>query len=584
MQPSSATAHLALANFYWASGRLAEAEAPLKTAVHLAPENLLAQRALITFYMAAARSREAEVPLKVMADTLKTADARFALADFYVDARHYDEAAVILKALAASADEYATATIRLAALDYAQERTVEAHRELDAVLVKQPKNVEALTLKARFLSAEGRADEALASAKSAAAADPRAVGTQYLLGTLLTARNRVDDAIAAFQEVLKLNPRVVNAGLQLAQLHMGRGKHDTAVQVAEDAARSAPENRRAQLVLARALLGTRDLVRAEPILTALLAESPQVAAVHSAVGEWLMLKKDVSGARREFERALALAGQSVAAQSRVAQSINTQSLDTQLLDSLRGFAAVAIIQHDTARARAAIDAHLQRSPKNASLLLLASQVHAAAGDTKRQEATLRQLAEVDATSLEAFSGLAGLYVRTGRLEQAKTEYQAISAKQPSSVTAPIMVAMILEAERKPAEAQAAYERVVAAHPQAAVAANNLAWMYAEHGGNLDVAAQLAKTALHEMPRSPEVNDTLGWVYYKMGQPILAVPPFETSTKQDPENAAYWHHLGLAYQKLHKTPQAMDAFTVALKLDPNLPGAAQLNEQVARRRR
>ena len=67
--------------------------------------------------------------------------------------------------------------------------------------------------------------------------------------------------------------------------------------------------------------------------------------------------------------------------------------------------------------------------------------------------------------------------------------------------------------------------VLAASPRAIVAANNLAWLYAENGGNLDVALSLAQTASQQAPDDPKVNDTLGWIFYKKslaGQAVAAL--------------------------------------------------------------
>ena len=74
------------------------------------------------------------------------------------------------------------------------------------------------------------------------------------------------------------------------------------------------------------------------------------------------------------------------------------------------------------------------------------------------------------------------------------------------------------------EARKSYEATVNGPENAPVAANNLAFIYAEQGTNLDVALQLATSAKQGLPDDPSVDDTLGWIYYKKDMPSLAVRP------------------------------------------------------------
>ena len=149
-----------------------------------------------------------------------------------------------------------------------------------------------------------------------------------------------------------------------------------------------------------------------------------------------------------------------------------------------------------------------------------------------------------------------------------------------SVGAQTVVGMILQMQNKQAEAQASYEKVLSMDSRAAVAANNLAWLYAEGGGNLDVALELAQTAKSQLANSPEVSDTLGWVYYKKGLPSLAVPVFRESVDRSPKNAVYQYHLGLAYAKSGNDEEARKALEQALVLDPKFDGSADAQRVLA----
>ena len=111
-------------------------------------------------------------------------------------------------------------------------------------------------------------------------------------------------------------------------------------------------------------------------------------------------------------------------------------------------------------------------------------------------------------------------------------------------------------------------------PEAAVAANNLAWIYSESGENLDVALQLAQTAKRKLPETPEVNDTLGYIYYKKDLPALAIPPLQASVQKDPNNPLFHYHLGLAYKKAGNSTQARESLSRALTLKPDFSGAQE----------
>jgi tetratricopeptide (TPR) repeat protein len=132
--------------------------------------------------------------------------------------------------------------------------------------------------------------------------------------------------------------------------------------------------------------------------------------------------------------------------------------------------------------------------------------------------------------------------------------------------------MILEIQNKTGEAQKRYEAIVSTNQRAPVAANNLAWIYADNDGNLDVALQLAQAAKSQLPAIPEVNDTLGWVYYKKGLPALAIPPLQESVAKDPDNPIYRLHLGLAYARAGQKEKARTDLERAIQINPKFDGA------------
>ena len=163
--------------------------------------------------------------------------------------------------------------------------------------------------------------------------------------------------------------------------------------------------------------------------------------------------------------------------------------------------------------------------------MLAARTNAAAGDLAAAEQLLRRVLGADSSYLPAYSALGQIYLKQRRLDAALKEFETMAERDPKPVAPLTLVGMILQAQGKTAEARTAFERVMQLDPAAPVAANNLAWMLAESGGNLDVALQYAQTAQRGLPDSAEVADTLGFVYYKKDLLPQAIAAFKTTIER-----------------------------------------------------
>ena len=211
--PKSVDLRLSLANLYWSTNRMPEAEKLMLEALQLEPRHLLANRAMALVYMSTGRQANAEAPLKIVAEDGKGPEDRLGLADYYVSIRRTPEARTLYEQIAREGGDGALiAKLRLASLDAATPGgRATASRLIEEVLGKQPANGQALAAKARLQFSEGKADEALKTARTAAAASPDSPQVQLVLGRILAAGGQVEEAIAAQNEALKANPKFVPA-------------------------------------------------------------------------------------------------------------------------------------------------------------------------------------------------------------------------------------------------------------------------------------------------------------------------------------------------------------------------------------
>jgi tetratricopeptide (TPR) repeat protein len=210
-----------------------------------------------------------------------------------------------------------------------------------------------------------------------------------------------------------------------------------------------------------------------------------------------------------------------------------------------------------------VDGWLQHAPTSGPLRVLLAKVQLAARDGDGAERTLRNLVLSDATQLEAYDLLGRLYMAQGQLDRALTEYQALSGQVPNAAGPLTMLGLIHEAKGDQVAANALYVQATARDPLAGVAANNLAWAYAEEG-KLEEALALAHKARQALRNRPEAEHTLGWVYLKRSQPQEAISAFERAIANAPTKAMYHYHLGLALEQAGDTTKAGAAFRLALK--------------------
>jgi Flp pilus assembly protein TadD len=174
-----------------------------------------------------------------------------------------------------------------------------------------------------------------------------------------------------------------------------------------------------------------------------------------------------------------------------------------------------------------------------------------------------------------------VYMAQNRIDEAIAEFEGLAKRDPKSVMAHTMSGMLLNAQHKREEAKKHYEQALSIDDHSPIAANNLAWMYVEDGGNLDVALQLAQTAKGGAPNSGDVDDTLGWIYYKKGLVSQAVAALKESVDKDPDNAAFKYHLGLAYARSGDAASARQTLETALKLDPRSSQADEARATLAK---
>jgi tetratricopeptide (TPR) repeat protein len=275
------------------------------------------------------------------------------------------------------------------------------------------------------------------------------------------------------------------------------------------------------------------------------------------MGRYHLSAGNRQAAYREFDRALQIAPGNIATLSQVV--------------------AIDMSAGRTREAGRRLAAELTQRPDDVPLLMLSAKVLLAQQQFARSEKLLRRVVEIDGTNLEGYTLLGQLFVAQNRLDDAVREFSAVVERDPKSSSAHTMLGLLLHAQHRVPDAIAHYEKALEADPRAVTAANNLAWLLAENGEQLDRAYQLALVAKSERPNDAEILDTAGWVYFKRGMFALAVTALEQAVQGDPKRALYSYHLGMAYAKQGDDADARKALERALALEPRFERAAHARE-------
>ena len=172
----------------------------------------------------------------------------------------------------------------------------------------------------------------------------------------------------------------------------------------------------------------------------------------------------------------------------------------------------------------------------------------------------------------------------GRSEEAASVFDAaidtLSERveaEPDSAKARIGLAVGLSEIGRTKDAFRVYREAIGLDPKSATPLNNLAYLMADEGVELDEALKLINQALELEPEIGTFIDTLGWVYYKQGKYEDALRELERAVEKGPASGEIYDHVGDAHLKLGDKAKAIEWWNKALELYPE--NAADIRQKV-----
>ncbi len=553
--PKSADPLVALASFYAVSKRWPDAEQALQKALQLDPKN---QAALLSLAAVEIRSGHKEQAEQTYARISALPPARFKPlhAQFLFQEGKRDAAIAEFAKLAKDNPDDRTARTRLVAAYWAANRRADAEKVLTDALKHNAKDVDALTQRSEIEVVNGRFAEAQTDADQVLRYRSDSAPAHFVKARVYRSHGEGALERQELGEALRLNKNLLGARLELAQslLQQHDGKAALAVLDSKDVQEQQKRTLPVYVLHNYALLETGDYDDAKKYVDAALA---QVKTPDLLIQDALIKgnKKDYAGARVSLESAL--------------------KLNPENLRALELLGKTYASQNQLAVATQKIREHVASQPKSARLQKFLGDWLAATGDHTGALQAYAAAKQLDPQLTGADMSMARLYVADNKNDEARQILTRLLQGNGNNAEAYLWMGVLDERAEKYDAASADYRKVLTAESNNLMALNNLAFLLAEHGQaqQLDEALKLAQQVRALVPKSGNVDDTMGWVYYKKGMYQSAVAQLQDAVAQDP-SPLHHYHLAMAYLKSSDSKRGNEELNKALKLNPNLPEAKQ----------
>jgi len=131
--------------------------------------------------------------------------------------------------------------------------------------------------------------------------------------------------------------------------------------------------------------------------------------------------------------------------------------------------------------------------------------------------------------------------------------------------------LIYDGQEAWTECDSIYSLALTSSPENALINNNYAYSLSKRAVRLDEALAMVKVAVKAEPKNSSYLDTIGWVYYQLGDYQNAKKYIEEALQLGGDKAVILDHLGDVLIKLGEKDEAMSQWKKAFELDNTING-------------
>lgn len=472
-----------------------------------------------------------------------------------------------------------------------QGKLARARQGLDALLRRDPRDIDALVVSGEVALRARDPKAAIATWQKLAAVEQSARAAYGLARAHFQAGNH-PQAERHAHEALARNREHVGARILLARIEAGdRARHADAVKDLEAILTARASASREELVSAHTLLGDIHLERsrisrAEAAYRDALELDPSTGAALSGLGEALFRAGRYSEAQARFEAGAQKSPDDLPAKVGVAKSKLMLERVEEALGSLRklreAHASSVLVKYWLGRAleaagsreqaeeayRSAVQRKDSSDPMLVEAYIALAELENQQGKSEKASTTLAEARERFPSSSAIYRALGEVALTQGRNVEAKEQFEKALELDPEDLPARFKYGVALAREGAHDRALEVFERVMAADPDFPGLALERGLIY-ERLGKSDEALRQYEAARAKAPDDPDLMLRLGCGYAQAGRPKEAEALLRKVLGMRPTSAETQHCLGRALLAGgSRLAEALRMLERAAELDPH----------------
>jgi tetratricopeptide (TPR) repeat protein len=408
--------------------------------------------------------------------------------------------------------------------------------------------------------------KAIAAYRQAVSMDKENLDAMRGLAQNLSNDNQIDAALDEYRMIQDADPQDATAALRLAEIYRRQGKFDLAMDNLKKAGALVQDSLEIPYNEALILEAQGKYEDAATVLQKLVAH-PLPADAHAGdkANRALFLER-LGNVYREAGRPM------------LALETFRKIVDLGGDEASRGYQDVIDEYRDQkqfAEATKTAQEAVKKIPDDKGLKLALAQQLADSGKPDESIQIAKAQLKGGPDDRDTYIMLSQINLRLKRwkdAEDAITQAEKTAVRPEEKEYIRFLQGSIFEREKKYEQAEQAFRDVLQQNPSNSMALNYLGYMLADRNTHLEEALTLVKKALDFDPQNYNYIDSLGWVYFKLGNFDQAEENLRKAADKSPNDATIQDHLGELYARTSRFKLAAAHWEHALdEWNKSLPG-------------